>query len=245
VVGRYKGTSAGLLWSVLVPLAMLAIYTFVFSVIMEVRWNRELPESRGMFALTMFSGLVAFNLFAEVVNRAPGLVRAHPSYVRHVIFPVELLPAVSVLVALVNLVVGYLVWLMGWVWLGEFELTATVLILPIVLLPGIFLSLGAAWLLAAAGVFVRDLETVMPLATQALFFLTPIVYSLDHLPDVVRPIFLLNPLTPLVENVRAVLVGVGALDWAAWGISLAIGLGLTMVGFRVFVRAKRVFADVL
>lgn len=242
---RYRGAQLGFLWVMLPPLLMLAVYTFVFSVLFDARWGRDPAESRGEFALTLFAGMVLYQLFADVVARAPGLVASQRSYVKKVVFPLEILVVTALVTALFTTLVGYGVWMVGWLVVEQSWPHWTALWLPVVLLPVALATAGVAWVLASLGVFVRDLGPAVTLGVQALFFLTPVFYSLDAVPASFRPVLQLNPLTHAVEAVRRVLVWGEPPEWTSLGAAL-LGSGLlALVGHAFFARSQRAFADVL
>ena len=149
IAGRYRGSALGMLWSFISPLLMLGIYTFVFSVVFKARWS-DASSSRSDFALGLFAGMLVFSVFSECVTRAPGLVLANPNYVKKVVFPLEILPVVSLGSSLFHMAIGLVVWLL-------FHLVAagpppvTALLVPVVVLPLAMLALGLSWLLAALG----------------------------------------------------------------------------------------------
>ncbi len=243
VVARYRGSFAGILWSLFNPVFMLAVYTFVFSVVFKARWSGG-SESRSEFALVLFAGMIVFSVFSETITRAPTTILANPSYVKKVIFPLEILPCVALGAALFHAVVSVLVWLAAYVLLFGVP-HATALLLPIVLLPLVLLTLGLSWVLASLGVYLRDVAQVVGIATTAMMFMSPIFYPLSALPEQYRPLLLLNPLTPAVEQARAVLVwgqlpdfGMLALYWTASAV-------VAWLGFAWFQKTRRGFADVL
>ena len=140
VLGRYRGSFLGLLWSFFNPLFMLAVYTFVFSVVFKARWNVE-SDSKTEFALVLFAGLIVFNLFGETINRAASLVINNPNYVKKVVFPLEILPVITLLSALFHGMISLGVWLLAH--LIFFGLPhATVLYLPLIILPFLLFVLG-------------------------------------------------------------------------------------------------------
>ena len=245
IVNRYRASWLGLAWTALNPLVLLAIYTFVFAEVLKMRWGDTAADTTWMFALTMFAGMLVFNLFAEVTNRAPRLVVDQPNYVKRVVFPLENLIVATVLAALFNLAIGVVVWLLGWLLIQQSLPHATVLWLPIVLLPVCITTAGLAWLLAAVGVFVRDLTHAVVLATQVLFFATPIFYSMERIPEAYRPVALANPLTHAVVNARRVMLDGQAPNLAYLGVSFAFAILIGLTGYAVFVRHKRAFADVV
>ena len=128
VLGRYRGSALGLLWSFFNPLFMLSVYTFVFSEVFKSRWSGG-SDSKTEFALVLFAGLIMFNLFAECINRAPGLILSNVNYVKKVVFPLEILPWVALLSAMFHGLISLGVWLLAY--LVFFGLPhATVLYLP-------------------------------------------------------------------------------------------------------------------
>ena len=205
IEGRYKGSSLGVFWSFAQPLLLLATYTLVFGVIFRSRWSGSSSHSLRESALIIFCGLIAFNLFGECVSRAAGLIVEVPNYVKKVVFPLEVLPVSVLGSALFHALVSLTVLSVG-VLLTSQRFSVTLTLLPIVMLPVIFLSLGLTWFLAGLGVFVRDIRHLVSLAVQILFFMTPIFYSLEVVPQSLRPWIRINPLTSAVNNFRCVIL---------------------------------------
>jgi lipopolysaccharide transport system permease protein len=243
VVGRYRGSVLGVLWSLFHPLLMLVVYTFVFSVVFNARWNAG-SESKTEFALVLFAGLIVFNVFTECVNRAPSLVIANANYVKKVIFPLEILPWVNMGAALFHALVNLVVWLafftfiFGWPHL-------TVFWLPLVVLPLILFVMGLSWFLASLGVYLRDVGQMMGIVTTMLLFLSPIFYPASALPERYRGILQLNPLTPAIEMVRDVLMWGRHPDFWLLAMHLAVALVVSWLGFAWFQKTRKGFADVI
>jgi lipopolysaccharide transport system permease protein len=172
VLGRYRGSFLGVLWSFFNPLFMLAVYTFVFSVVFQARWGGG-SGSKTEFALVLFAGLLVFNLFAECINRAPGLILSNTNYVKKVVFPLEILPFVALLSALFHTLISLGVWLIAYtLFFGIPHLT--VFYLPLVLLPFCLFLMGLSWALASLGVFLRDVSQFIGLLTTSAPFFTPL-----------------------------------------------------------------------
>jgi lipopolysaccharide transport system permease protein len=244
VLGRYRGSLLGLAWSFLNPLAMLAVYTFVFSQIFQARWGTLENAGPLGFAINLFAGLIVFNLIAECVNRAPGLIHANPNYVKKVIFPLEILGAVVVGSALFHAVTS-LVILAGFQLLAFRAVPLTYLWLPVVWLPLILTALAVTWLLSALGVFLLDIGQVTVLVMSMLMFLSPIFFPLSALPARWQPVLKLNPLAQVIEQTRAVTINgqhPGALYLL---LGTAFSLVACEISFRCFQKAKRAFADVM
>ena len=179
---RYRGSLVGLAWSFINPILMLLVYTFVFSVVFKARWNVGGDESKTDFAIILFAGMIVFNLFAEIVNRAPGLITSNVNYVKKVVFPLEILPGVALGSALFHSLISLFVLLLAQ-FIFNLSLPWTIIFFPLVLLPLIFFSMGIAWFLAAIGVFVRDVGQITGILTTILMFMSAVFYPLSALPE--------------------------------------------------------------
>jgi len=243
VLSRYRGSFLGLLWSFFTPLFMLAVFTFVFSVIFQARWGGG-SGSKTEFALLLFAGLLVFNLFAECINRSPGLILSNVNYVKKVVFPLEILPVVGLLTALFHTLISFSVWMLAYMlFFGMPHLT--VLYLPLVLLPFCLLLLGLSWALASLGVFLRDVTQVVGVVTTALMFLSPIFFPVTAFPEEYRFVLYLNPITIVVEQARNVLFWGRAPDFMILGVYWLAALGIAWLGFSWFQKTRKGFADVL
>jgi lipopolysaccharide transport system permease protein len=243
VVGRYRGSFMGILWSFFNPVFMLAVYTFVFSVVFKARWSGG-SESRTEFALVLFAGMIVFGLFSECINRAPGLILANVNYVKKVVFPLEILPIVSLGAAAFHLLVSVAVWLIFYlVFFGVPH--PTILLLPVVLLPLVLFTLGLSWMLASLGVYLRDVAQIVGVFTTALLFLSPIFYPVTALPAEYQTLLHLNPLTPVIEQTRQVLVWGKLPDFSFWAGAMVAGSAVAWLGFAWFQKTRKGFADVL
>lgn len=243
VVGRYQGSVMGLLWSFFNPILMLAVYTFVFSYVFKARWTGG-DGSKTEFALILFSGLMIFNMFAECCNRAPVLITGNAGYVKKVVFPLEILPLVNLGASLFHLSISFLVWIGFYlIFIGLPPLS--IFLLPVAILPLVLITLGISWILASLGVYLRDVAQVVAVITLVLMYLSPIFYPVSLMPEQYQPFMQLSPLTATVEQVRAVMMWGQGIDWARWGLSMAVSLALTWSGFAWFQKTRRGFADVL
>jgi lipopolysaccharide transport system permease protein len=243
VVGRYRGSFLGILWSFFNPVFMLSVYTFVFSVVFKARWQAG-SGSKTEFALILFAGLMVFNLFAECINRAPGLILSHVNYVKKVIFPLEILPWVSLGGALFHASVSLAVWLLAYMILfGTPHIT--IMLLPVVILPLLFFIVGISWGLTALGVYLRDLSQFISIITTALLFLSPIFYSASSLPEKFQKILKMNPLAPVIEQTRDVLFWGKLPDFNVLAVYFFCSLCVAWIGFAWFQKTRKGFADVL
>ncbi len=243
VVGRYRGSSLGVFWSLFNPLLMLAVYTLAFRDILAIRWEQA-GDTHGDYAAFLFTGLIVHSLFAECLNRAPLLVVEHPNYVKKVPFPLQSLAWVLLGSTLFHALASALV-LILFLALTEGGLSASVLLLPLVLLPALPMLLGIIWILAATGVYLRDTAQVTaPLAT-ALLFLSPVFYPSSAVPALLTPFITLNPLTLIIEQTRRVLLQGSAPDWLSLTLYLLVACAVAMFGLALFQKARTGFAEVL
>lgn len=243
VLGRYRGSFLGLLWSFLNPIFMLAIYTFVFSVVFKARWSVE-SDSKTEFALVLFAGLIIFNLFSETINRAPSLVLNNPNYVKKVVFPLEILPMIALLSSLFHGMISLGVWLVAY--LMFFGLPhATALYLPLLIFPFLLFVLGLTWGLASLGVFLRDVSQFIGTILTVLMFMSPIFYPVTALPEEFRQWLYFNPLTPFVEEARNVLYWGSTPNFSLLGIITLLSAFIAWLGFALFQKTRKGFADVL
>ena len=231
IVARYRGSVMGVFWSLLNPLLMLVVYTFVFSVVFKARWHTGAQQSHTDFAIILFVGVIVHTLFSEVAGRAPSLILGNPSYVKRVVFPLEILPVVSLLSALFQAGVSMAVLLVALLIMeGGIPLTAPLIVV--------------VWL-AALGVYVRDIAQAIGVVLTIMLFVSPAFFSIEAIPEAMRPWVKLNPLTlPMVQS-RDVLIWGNQPDWTEWGMFTA-GMALfAWLGFVWFQSIRKGFADVL
>jgi lipopolysaccharide transport system permease protein len=244
VTGRYKGSVLGLTWSFFNPLLMLAVYTLVFSVIFKSRWGAGGEESKTQFALVLFVGMIVHGLFADVLNRSPGLVLGNVSYVKKVIFPLEILPVVTMAAGLFHSLVSVSVLLAAFVVFNGY-LQWTAVFIPLVLMPLVILTLGVAWILASLGVFLRDVGQTIVIVTTVMLFLAPVFYPIAAVPEGLRPLLLANPLTFIIEQAREVLIWGRLPSWTGLTVYSLPAVLVAQAGYAWFQKTRKGFADVL
>lgn len=244
VIGRYRGSVFGLAWSFFNPVLMLGVYTFVFSVVFKARWDSGGGESKIQFAVVLFVGMIVHGLFAEVLNRASALILANVNYVKKVVFPLEILPVVSVGAALFHCAASLAVLLMAFLIFNGY-LHSTILLVPLVLLPLVVLTLGFAWIFASLGVFVRDVGQAMGMFTTIMLFLSPVFFPVTALPEIYRPFIMANPLTFIIEQAREVLIWGRSPDWTGLLLYTAVAAAVAWSGYAWFQKTRKGFADVL
>lgn len=244
VVGRYKGSAMGLAWSFFNPVFMLVVYTFVFSVVFKARWGVGGEDSKTLFAVVLFVGMIVHGLFAEVLNRAPTLILSNVNYVKKVVFPLEILPVISMAAALFHSMISLCVLLIAFIVFNGY-MHWTVIFIPLILLPFVIFTLGLAWMLASIGVFLRDVGQVIGMVTTVMMFLAPVFYPVTAVPEQFRPWLLANPLTFIIEQAREVLIWGHLPNWLGLGIYAAAAVVVAWAGYALFQKTRKGFADVL
>jgi lipopolysaccharide transport system permease protein len=247
IEARFRGSFLGLFWAVIAPLIMLSVYSLVFGGIFQSRWAR--PENAvGVngyaFPMILFIGLIVFGILSDPLNRAPGLVMENVSYVKKVVFPLEILPFVALISALVTALISFGVFLVVFVVVYGVP-PISILLLPIVLLPLMLFVLGGVYFLASLGVFLRDLKHMVPPVTTAMLFLSPVFYSPDALPEQYRWLLYANPATLAVVGARDVVLWARLPNIMEWGTSFMLSLLVATAGAFWFIRTKKAFADVI
>jgi lipopolysaccharide transport system permease protein len=245
VIGRYRGSAMGLMWSFLNPVFMLTVYTFFFAVVLKARWSGAGgDDSKTQFAVILFVGMIIHSLFAEVISRAPTLILSNTNYVKKVVFPIEILTVISVVAALFHSVISLIVLAIAFIiFNGYIPLTA--LLLPLVLLPFVILITGFAWILAALGVYVRDLAQTINVFVTVLLFLSPVFYSIKSVPEKYQIFILLNPLTFIIEQTREILIWGNTPNFLGLFLYSVIACCIAALGFFWFQKTRKGFADVL
>ena len=241
---RYRGSYLGVLWSLLLPLLSLLVFTFFFGVIFKTRWAGRGDGSLNHLVLILFVGLALYNFFAECLGRAPSLILSHQNYVKNVIFPLEMLPVVMVASALLTLTATLSVILLLQAVMST-GLSWTALLLPATVLPLALFVLGLSWFLSSLGVYVRDIQQLIVPLVQLMMFLSPVFYPIDALPESVRPWLQLNPLALVIEQTRGIVLFGEPPAWLPYLLCLAASLLAALLGAYWFVRTRKGFADVL
>lgn len=244
VIGRYRGSLLGWAWTILNPLLMLAVYTFVFSTVFNARWPSAQAQGHSGFALNLFAGLIVFNLIAECIGKAPILILSSPNYVKKVVFPLELLGASAVASAVFHACTSVVVLIVFQI-LANGYVPVTLIFLPMVWLPLVLGCLGTCLCLSALGVYLRDLPQLVNVFLSILMYLSAIFYPLSALPEKWQPFLGANPIAIVIEQTRTVLIN-GSFPSTLY---LCIGIPAAVIwceiSYAAFQRARRGFADVI
>jgi len=246
IISRYRGSFLGILWTIINPILMLAVYSFVFGFVFKVRLDQgnSFEGDQFSFTLLLFSGLIVYNIFSDCLSRSPGLILANINYVKKIIFPLEILPWVNLGATLFHAVISLTILLIALLLINH-SIHWTAILMPVILAPFLLLSIGISWFLAATGVFVRDIGQFIGLALTVLLFLSPVFYPAAALPESLRDYLFLNPLSFIIEQLRAVALYGQLPDWQGLAIYTLIALLFAQAGFWWFEKTRKGFADVL
>lgn len=243
ILNRYRGSILGLLWTLINPLILLSVYTFVFSEIFKSQWGKG-NGNKIEAALFIFIGLAIFNILSECINRSPRLILSNTNYVKRIVFPLEILPIASMMSSLFQATISFITWLAVYAMILGSPSLAT-LYLPLIVLPLILSLMGLSWALAALGVYLRDINQMVGVAITALMFLSPIFYPANHFPATYRHWLYFNPMTLVIEQARDALMWGKAPDLLVLTMENAAALLIAWLGFYWFQKVREGFADVV
>ena len=243
ILARYRGSFGGVLWTFLTPLLLMATYFFVFGVVLKTRFSAD--SSTSGYVFYFLAGMLPWLAFSEAVGRSPSVILEYRTFVKKLVFPLDTLPMNLALAGLVTEAFGITIYLAG-LMVARDGIPASILWLPVLLIPQILLTAGIGWILAATGVFVRDLGQVIGFLLTLWFFLTPICYEeRTDLPAWISGALAFNPILVLVRGYRAVLLE-NASPWSAGMAWLWVGsAAVAILGYAWFHRLRKSFADVI
>ena len=242
VLGKYRESYFGLVWSIISPLLMLALYTFAFHDLLGARWAGV--EGRSGFATMVFAGLIVHGLLAETLVRAPVAVAGQANYVKKLVFPLTVLPLLPVGTALFHACLALVVLLVIAPFGGQ-PVQWTGLAVPLLLAPYLLGLCGLAWGLAAVGVYVRDIAQLGTMVATVMLFLSPIFFPASTIPEKYSWLVQLNPLTFVVESLRGALFDGVLPAFADYALHAGGCVLAAAVGLLVFRRLRPGFGDVL
>lgn len=239
-----RGTALGLAWWLLSPLLLLLAYTFVFAFVLKLRWNTGDDGGAAEYAMRLFCALAIYQIVADAIAISPSLISTNTQYVKQIVFPVDILPAVTVAVSSIAWVFSFVVLLLM-VSLLEGVPALTTLLVPIAMIPVVLLGLGVGWIFGALGVFLPDLRNMSHVLLPMLMFLSPIFYPIDRLESYVPFVEYIHPLAAVMEQVRACVFDPTAINPVVWLVALASSLAIAWGGHAFFSMLRPLFADVL
>lgn len=235
--GRYKGSALGFFWTFLNPLLQLCVYTIVFSMILR----NDIED----YYLHLFVALVPWLFFSVSVSGGCSCIRCQQDMVKKIYFPREVLPIAFVTGQFINMLLSFAVVLAVVAFSGRGINFIALLYLPVIMVVEYMLALGAALIVSSATVYMRDLEYLLGIVTMAWQFLTPIMYSIDIVPERLMSLFMLNPMTPIIVAYRDILYFGKIPNLGTLTHAVAVGVGLLVVGFFTFGKLKKRFAEEL
>ena len=241
---RYKGSALGFAWNFLIPLLQLAVFWILFGVLLGTRPRTATGEQP--YAIFLFVGLLPWTFFSNALQLGAASIVSNGSIVKKVSLPVQLLPAASVLSALVNFLISLVVLFVVLAVFGPRHVEG-LLYLPLLVTIELILGLGSAYLLAALNVFFRDVEHILGILLLLWYFLTPVLFPISLLADRPRELALLslNPMTGVIVGYQRALLDGLAPDWGMLAWSAAVGVVVFIIGFAYFRRAKDDFESAL
>ena len=239
---KYKSTVLGFAWLVIQPLLMLLTYTFVFGIIFKSRWGGS--GTIIDYVLLLFSGLTVYTCFSDTVNRVTSVIKSQPNLVKKVVFPLEVLPIVIVASSLYSSLVNFiLIVVLSLVF--KFSIPSTALLLPIYLIPFLLMLAGFAWCISSLSVFLPDLSQVITFVSSLLLFLSPVFFPLTSVPEQIRFLLYLNPITIPVQIFRQLIILGEIPNIVEFLVYSFASIVVYKFGFKIFSRTKIYFADVI
>lgn len=233
--GRYKGSALGFAWTFLNPLLQLGVYTVVFSIIMRAGIED--------YYLFLFVALIPWLFFSTSVSAGASCVMAQKEMVKKIYFPREVLPIAHVTCQMVNMLLSFVVVFAVLLLSGKGISLQALLYLPIVIVAEYFLAISITMIVSAVTVYLRDLEHVLVILTMAWQFLTPVMYSIDMVPEELRSIFNINPMTPIIVAYRDILYYKRLPEIGNLLHGFVFSTILLVIGWLVFGRLKKHFAE--
>ncbi|MGO5543206.1 ABC transporter permease [Blautia sp. HCP3S3_H10_1] len=235
--GRYKGSVMGFLWTMINPLLQLAVYTFVFSVIM--------PSGVDRFYLFLFVALVPWLFFSTCLSTGTTVIFAQQEMVKKIYFPRQILPISFTISQFVNMLLSFVVIFIVLIFSGiKFNFKALAC-LPIIMLVQFILCLGITFVVSALTVYLRDLEYILSIISMAWMYLTPILYPIENVPEAYRGICYINPMTSIIVAYRDILYSSKVPEMGTLMIAVFMGILLLVIGLVSFERLQRHFAEEL
>lgn len=242
---KHRGSYLGLLWAVLNPLMMAALYVTVFGGVYRGRFHAVPDETAGDYALGVYLALSLYHLMAETLAAAPTFIVGQPNLVKKVVFPLEVLPLAQLSAFWFHALINLALVLGAVCWVGRGLTASGLLWLPVILIPHLLLTLGLGWLLAALGVFFRDIAQVVPLLTQVLLWTSAVFFSPTAFPPWAWSIVKWNPLIHTNDLARQALLWHQPLNLVHLAYTWLAGAAVFAGGMAFFRLTKRSFPEAL
>jgi lipopolysaccharide transport system permease protein len=243
IQSRYRGSVLGMFWSLLTPLLMLLVYSFVFSVVFKAKWNHPGAEDAN-FGVILFSGMIIHALFSEPMVLSSVSITGNTQYVKKVVFPLEVMTWSTTIVAAFQALISFFI-LIFFMLVTGMTIHPTLLLFPIVVAPLLLLSVGIGWLLSSLTVYIRDIAQLVGIVSTVALFISPVFYPVDRLPLPWQSIIYLNPISYIVDQMRRISIYGELPDWTGLGVYTLVSLLVAWMGLAIFQRLRTGFADVL
>ena len=234
--GKYKNSALGVVWTFLNPLLQLLVYALIFPLILKT--------TQPYYVIFVCVGLIPWTFFTTSVSQSAWTVIANGNIVKKVYFPREILPISVVTSAMVNFLISTII-IVAFCFIYGLGLTKYIVFFPIVLIIQYILQLGIAFILSAFTVYFRDLEHFIQIILQVMFYATPIVYSSDTIPEAFRFIINLNPMAHIINAYRSIFYNQTMPDFKALGILFLISTIFCIIGYFIFRKLQKGFAEEL
>ncbi len=245
ISARYRGSIAGMAWTILNPLILLAMYAVVFGVIFKTKWDTGTTNpGKFDYPLGLFAGLIVVTFFNECLNRSPTLILNNANFVKKVVFPLEALVPVMVFSALFQALASFVV-LTAFYACVHAPLGPAILLAPLVLIPLVFMTAGICWFLASLGLFLRDMSQIMVFVTTIIMFVSPVFYPTSQIPVFFRKFIILNPIAVIIEQFRAIVLIGQPPDLRTLGAYSLAAILVCSAGYAWFQATRHEFADVI
>ena len=242
-VGRYKGSFLGAIWPLLNPLGHMLLYTFLFGIILQVRFGGGTTGTSN-FALYMMAGFLPYIAMSEAISNATTKILEEPNLVKRVVFPLQILPFVVALSSFMSGAISLAI-VVAFAAVQLHTVHSTVLLLPLVIIPHFLFTVGFCWFISALGVFVRDCRHFMALALSAWMYATPIVYPAERLPENLQWILWVNPVAGIVQDYRHLILEGRMPELIPYLSYSLVAVVMFAIGFYFFYKTKQSFADVM
>ncbi|TKF02064.1 ABC transporter permease [Vibrio kanaloae] len=238
---KYKGSMLGICWSFLTPLFLLTIYTFVFGYVFKTRWGDGGVAS---YPVILFSGLIFHFFFTEILATSTQLISSNGNYVKKVVFPLDILVISNYISQFFGFVISFGLLLIAVAVTGGSVLSC-LLAFFIIIPPFVVLTLGLSYLFSSVGVFIRDIVHLVNLASTVFLFASPILFPIESLPNAVKVLVYVNPISYVVSDFRAITFGMGSFSYTGYATYTISAFVIFFIGKYVFLKLSKGFSDVV
>lgn len=234
--GKYKNSVLGILWSFLNPLLQIVVYTLVFQVILK--------NPKPHYIVFLCSGLIPWNFFSIALSRGAFTFIENGNIIKKVYFPREIIPISVVTSEAVNFIISTII-ILGFAMAEGIGISKYFAFYPLILIIQYIFTLGVTLVVSAITVYVRDLQHLIGVALQLLFYATPIVFAADAIPDSMQWIIKINPMSYIINGYRDIFYNQTMPDLGLLGIMLLVAIVLCIIGYLIFSKLQKGFAEQL